>query len=93
MATGAAGGNQHLTGGIRPALQALGHSTVTPESLSALKKNGYRSQLQVDLPVPSHYLRVGGRDNKSNRVGVVELPLPLAEPTSTRWGLSLILFT
>jgi hypothetical protein len=46
--------------------------------LAATQKSGYPYRLQVDVPVIARYLRVGVRDNLSNRVGVVELPLPLA---------------
>jgi hypothetical protein len=53
-------------------------STMTPEMLAAAQKSGYRYRLLVDIPVTARYLRVGVRDNLSNRLGVVELPLPLA---------------
>jgi VWFA-related protein len=53
-------------------------STQTPEMLTAVKKSGYRYRLVVDVPVTARYIRVGVRDNLSNRLGVVELPLPLA---------------
>lgn len=56
--------------------------TLTPEMLTAVQKSGYRYRLLVDLPVTARYLRVGVRDNQSNRLGVVELPLPLAAQPS-----------
>jgi VWFA-related protein len=52
--------------------------TLAPEMLAGTQKSGYPYRLQVDVPVTARYLRVGVRDNLSNRVGVVELPLPLA---------------
>jgi VWFA-related protein len=53
-------------------------NTLTPEMLTATQKSGYRYRLLVDVPITARYLRVGVRDNLSNRLGVVELPLPLA---------------
>ena len=52
--------------------------TLTPEMLASVQKSGYRYRLLIDLPVTARYLRVGVRDNPSDRLGVVELPLPLA---------------
>jgi VWFA-related protein len=52
--------------------------TLIPEMLTPAQKKGYRYRLLVDVPVTARYLRVGVRDNLSNRLGVVELPLPLA---------------
>jgi VWFA-related protein len=52
--------------------------TLTPEMLAATQKSGFPYRLLVDLPVTARYLRVGVRDILSNRLGVVELPLPLA---------------
>jgi VWFA-related protein len=52
--------------------------TLTPEMLAATQKSGFPYRLQVDVPVTARYLRVGVRDNLSNRLGVLELPLPLA---------------
>lgn len=53
-------------------------NTLTPEMLASVQKTGYRYRLLIDLPITARYLRVGVRDNPSNRLGVVELPLPLA---------------
>jgi hypothetical protein len=58
--------------------RSLVRSTLTPEKLAAAEKSGYRFRLAVDLPVTARYIRLGLRDNQSNRLGVVELPLPLA---------------
>jgi hypothetical protein len=39
----------------------------------------------VDIPVAARYIRLGVRDNQSNRLGAIELPLPLAElPNGTK---------
>ena len=56
-------------------------STMTPEMLAAAQKGGYRYRLLVDVPLTPRYIRVGARDNLSDRLGVVELPLPLAAQT------------
>jgi VWFA-related protein len=52
--------------------------TLTAEMVAATQKSGFPYRLQVDLPVTARYIRLGVRDNLSNRVGVVEMPLPLA---------------
>ncbi|MGA3371772.1 MAG: VWA domain-containing protein [Terracidiphilus sp.] len=52
--------------------------TIPAEMVAETQKRGLPYRLQVDLPVTARYLRVGVRDNLSNRLGVVELPLPLA---------------
>jgi VWFA-related protein len=54
-------------------------TTLTPEALTTIRKNGFRYRLVVDIPVSARYIRLGVRDNQSNRLGVIELPLPLAE--------------
>ena len=59
-------------------------TAMTPESSAAAPKSGYRYRLVVDVPVTARYLRVGVRDNQSNRLGVVEMPIPLApQPSPT----------
>jgi hypothetical protein len=50
-------------------------TTLTPEKLTAAQKNGFRYRLVVNVPVTARYIRLGVRDNQSNRLGVVELPL------------------
>jgi hypothetical protein len=81
-------GKQHLAmefaaiaygpGGLRLSGERLQLKTaMTPESSAAAQKSGYRYRLLVDVPVTARYLRVGVRDNKSNRLGVVEMPLPI----------------
>jgi len=82
-------GNQHLT--LEFAALAYGpggqrlngarmqlRNSLTPEMVTETQKSGYRYRLLVDVPVTARYLRVGVRDNLSNRLGVVEMPLPLA---------------
>jgi len=59
--------------------------TLTPEALTAVQKNGLHYRLLVDIPVAARYIRLGVRDNQSNRLGAIELPLPLAElPNGTK---------
>jgi hypothetical protein len=53
-------------------------STLTPETLSAVQKSGFHYRLLLDVPVTARYLRLGVRDNQGNKLGVIELPLPLA---------------
>jgi hypothetical protein len=53
-------------------------TAITPEASAAAQVSGYRYRLVLDVPVTARYLRVGVRDNQSNRLGVIELPLPLA---------------
>ena len=62
-------------------------TAMTPENSAAAQASGYRYRLVLNVPVTARYLRVGVRDNQSNRLGVVELPLPLgiqppAQPSS-----------
>ena len=57
-------------------------STLTPETLSTVQKSGYHYRLLLDVPVTARYLRLGVRDNQGNKLGAIELPLPLAaQPT------------
>jgi len=53
-------------------------TAMTPESSAAAQTSGYRYRLVLDVPVTARYLRIGVRDNQSNRLGVVEMPIPLA---------------
>jgi VWFA-related protein len=53
-------------------------TAITPEASAAAQVSGYRYRLVLDVPVTARYLRLGVRDNQSNRLGVIELPLPLA---------------
>jgi VWFA-related protein len=82
-------GKQHLVmefaavaygpGGQRLSGERLQLKTaMTPESSAAAQASGYRYRLVVNVPVTARYLRVGVRDNQSNRLGVVEMPIPLA---------------
>ncbi|MGD0831051.1 MAG: VWA domain-containing protein, partial [Terracidiphilus sp.] len=57
------------------------NSTLTPETLSAIQKSGFHYRLLLDVPITARYLRLGVRDNLNNKLGVIELPLPLpAQP-------------
>jgi VWFA-related protein len=89
------GGKQHLVMEFAaiaygPGGQSLNASrlqlktTVTPEASAAAQASGYRYRLVLNVPVTARYLRVGVRDNQSNRLGVVELPLPLAAQPSAQ---------
>jgi hypothetical protein len=82
-------GKQHLVmefaavaygpGGQRLSGERLQLKTaMTPESSAAAQASGYRYRLVVNVPVTARYLRVGVRDNQSTRLGVVEMPIPLA---------------
>lgn len=53
-------------------------STLTPETLSTVQKSGFHYRLLLNVPVTARYLRLGVRDNQGNKLGAIELPLPLA---------------
>ena len=59
---------------------ATGEISVTAEGN---QRGVFRVRQQLDVPVHAAWIRIGVRDNLTNRIGTMEVPLPLApEPPS-----------
>ena len=57
---------------------------VPPESWEPTNQKVYRAMQQIDVPVSATSIRVAVRDTSTNRVGALEIPLPLAPEPDIR---------
>ena len=55
-----------------------------PESWEPANQRVYRAMQQIDVPVSATSIRVAVRDTSTNRVGALEIPLPLAPEPENR---------
>jgi VWFA-related protein len=67
-------------GSFNPGSGAL---PIIPGSRETRQGNAYRAMQELDLPVTATSLRVAVRDNSTDRIGAIEIPLPLASEPET----------
>jgi hypothetical protein len=68
------GADGRLLNGIRTKV----NRTISADKLADLEKSGFHTRLTIDVPVDAKYLRLGVSDDLGNRIGALELRLPLA---------------
>lgn len=49
-----------------------------PDPMSSAQRDAYRMEQQLDAPLGARFLRMAVHDPKTNKVGAMEIPLPLA---------------
>jgi len=54
-----------------------------PETYARVRKEGLPYKAQLDLPPGNYILRVAVRDNRTARLGSLEIPLLLSAPKNT----------
>jgi VWFA-related protein len=61
-----------------------GLQAAPPESWEPTNQKVYRAMQQIDVPVSATSIRIAVRDTSTNRVGALEIPLPLAPEPDIR---------
>jgi VWFA-related protein len=65
-------------GRLLNAIRTQVRRAISADKLPELEKSGYHTRLALDVPAGAQFLRLGVRDDQSNRVGALELRLPLS---------------
>ena len=60
------------------------NASVSEVPVGNASQSAYHMEQRVDAPLAARFLRIAVRDNKTNRIGVMEIPLPLAESQPAR---------
>lgn len=70
--------------GLGKMLNGISQQAVRTETAPGdADKGWFRASQTIDVPDAAEWLRVAVRDTATDRVGTVEIPLPLASPTDT----------
>jgi VWFA-related protein len=61
-------------------LRTADQEAFSEQDLEKLRKGAYRVRQTLDIPAAAAWLRLGVHDIIANRIGTIEIPLPLAAP-------------
>ncbi len=62
----------------------MGASGTAAAALGHAPPKSYRAELQLEVPLHAAWIRIAVRDANTNRIGAMEIKLPLATQKETR---------